>query len=254
MIEYIAPYYIIEIGSKAISKIHSLEVVSSRINPVDLAEIEIPFVKHYFAPGQEIIISQGYKGKGLWQIFKGTIKNISNKSTVKFYCKDYMDKLKQVKINKSFVDCTPQEVLKYSLNKAAVKFTLTTQNFRKKHQFIVTNKDIISLVKLINQSWEVDFNFYFDDETFYWGPWEESPRYSESEVVKFTYGKNIIDLDPGTGILKSISLPFIKHSNVIKIIDRRYWDKEVLAKVDRIKTTFRDNKGRCQIEWQELKN
>lgn len=257
MIEYIAPYYKIEIGSKEIKKIHSLEVISSRVTPVDIAEIEIPYVKHDFQTGQEIIISQGYKSKGIWQLFKGTIKNISNKSKVKFFCKDYMDKLRDIKINKSFIDCTPQEILKYSLGKAGVNYILTSKSFRKKHHFIVRNKDVITMVKLINQTWELEYDFYFDDETFYWGPWEESPRYSENQIVKFTYGKNIIDLDPnknGVGSLKSISLPFIKHSNVIKIIDQRYWDKEVLVKVDRIKTTFRDNKGRCEIEWQVLKN
>ncbi|MDI3547881.1 MAG: hypothetical protein PWR10_1533 [Halanaerobiales bacterium] len=255
MIDYIAPYYVIEVGSKIIQKINMLEVVSSRINPVDIAELEIPIINHDFQAGQEIIIKQGYRKKGLWQLFRGFIINTSTKNTVKLFCEDYMTKLKDTKINKTFINCTPQEVLKYSLAKAGMKYTLTSINFRKKHHFIVKSKDVITLVKLINQTWEVDYDFYFDDDVFYWGPWEDSPRYMGSEIVKFKYGKNVIDLAPnddGSGILKTISMPFIRHSNIIKIVDKN--NREIISKVDRITTTLKDDKGRCQIEWQELKN
>jgi hypothetical protein len=251
MIEYIAPYFEIEIGSFKLNKVIELSHTSSRINPVDLAELKIPLTDQQLSNGQEIIIKQGYKTKGLWQLFRGNIYNIAHKKRTVLFCKDKMAELKEVKITKSFVDCVPQDILKYSLAKAGVDYTLSSKVFRKRHHFIVRNKDIITIVKLINETWGVDFDFYFDDTIFFWGAWEESPRYSKEEIIKFEYGKNIIDITPnedGSGLLKTISVPFLKHSNVIKIIHPSF---EGLAKVDRIKTDYK-NKGRCYIEWQGL--
>lgn len=249
MIEYIAPYFEIEIGSFKLNKITELSHISSRINPVDLAELEIPLTDQQLSIGQEIIIKQGYKSKGLWQLFRGDIHNISRKKRIKIFAKDKMAKLKEIKITKSFVDCVPQDILKYSLDQAGVDYTLSSKVFRKKHHFIARNQDVITIVKLINQTWDIDFDFYFDDSKFFWGAWEESPRYSNNEVIKFEYGKNIIDITPNddcSGLLETISLPFLKHSNVIKIVHPSF---EGLAKVDRIRTDYR-NKGRCYIEWQ----
>ncbi|GAB6100443.1 hypothetical protein JCM16358_23220 [Halanaerocella petrolearia] len=253
MIEYIAPYFHITVGSKEIKKIKSFEHISSRITPVDLAEIELTSKEDSLQVGQEIIIKQGYRTKGLWQLFKGNINNLTNDNRTKLFCKDNMAALKEVKITKSFVDCTPQDILRYSLNQAGVDYTLSSKVFRKKHHFVVRNRDVITLVKLINETWGLDFDFYFDDETFFWGSWQESPRYSTEEIVKFEYGKNIIELTPnrdGSGLLKTIAVPFLKHSNVIKITHPSF---EGLAKIDRIRNHYQD-KGRCYIEWQELKN
>lgn len=253
MIEYIAPYFNITVGSQEIKKLQSLEHISSCITPVDLAEIKLTSKVDSLEIGQEVIIKQGYKSKGLWQLFKGNIIDVATDNRTKLFCKDKMAQLKEITITKSFIDCTPQDILRYSLNQAGVNYTLSSKVFRKKHHFIVRNRDIITLTKLINQAWGLDFDFYFDDETYFWGSWEESPRYTKDEIVKFEYGKNIIDFTPnkdGSGILETIAVPFLKHSNIVRILHPSF---EGLAKVDRIRNYYQD-KGRCYIEWQELKN
>lgn len=257
MIEYIGPYFDIEINGNSIKKLNSLNYVSSRLNPVDVARIKIPTINNDFEIGQDIVIKLGYKNKGLWQLLKGKLYNVIPQKQIEFLCKDKMADLKNTKIKKTFRNCAPQDILQYSLNKAGINYSLSSKSFTKKHHFVSKNKDIITLTKLINQTWDLNYHFYIDEDTFIWGAWEESPRYSQTEIFKFEYGKNIINLKPnedGTGIIKTVPFPFIKHSHLIKIIDKRFWKQSKLAKVDRIHINYKDDKGRCYIEWKELMN
>jgi hypothetical protein len=256
MIEYIAPAFKIVIGDLEVKKIESFQVYSSRLNPVDCAEINLDALglSGPIAKGQSVEIWQGYREQGLWPVFTGSVVDTQSKRIYTVKCKDAMEQLRRQTITKSFVDAQPRDIIKYILNVYGVSnYRLSNEILSNKHTFILAGKTGIEGIKLINRSWGLDdWRFYFEPTgEFYWGPWKESPRHQQGEVVTLEYGQNLLDLTPSdheTGNLTTIALPFIRHSEIIKIVDNRFWDREVTARVERIKHTF-GMKARTCIEW-----
>jgi hypothetical protein len=257
MFEYIAPAYQLNIGDLEIKKVTSLDVYSSRVNPIDYAEIALDVVEFNssaVSTGQTVEIWLGYREKGLWKAFTGTVTDVSSMRTLTVKCKDAMESLRAKTITKTFVDCRPQDIVKYLLSMAGITdFTVCKATQARKHTFVSAAKTGVELIKLVNRSWDLDWDFYFEPEgSFYWGPWAESDRCRDGEeVVALEYGSNILDLRPSTddtGILTTIMLPFLRHSELIKINDERFWGRDVIARIERIHHHY-STKGRTEIEW-----
>jgi hypothetical protein len=262
MIEYIAPAYALTIGDIEVLQLSSIDIYSSRINPIDCAEISIDavgFPSHLIKTGQPVEAWLGYREKGLWKVFGGTVVDVGSKRALTVKCKDAMETLRAMTITKTFVDIRPQDIVKYLLTMAGVNesnICKTTQV--PKHTFVSAAKTGIELIKLVNRSWNLDWDFYFEPEgAFYWGPWKESDRYQDGEeIVTFEYGVNILDLKPSTddtGMLTTIMLPFLRHSELIRINDGRFWGREVTARIERIRHHY-STKGRTEIEWTIVGN
>jgi hypothetical protein len=256
MIEYIAPAFEIIIGDLEVKKIESFQVRSSRTNPIDCAEINIDALdlSGTIAKGQPVQIWQGYREKGLWPVFSGSVADTQSKRLFTVYCKDAMEQLRHQTITRSFVDTQPRDVIQYVLGVCGVSnYKLSARTLPRKHTFILAGKNGIEAIKLVNRSWGLDdWRFYFEPTgEFWWGPWEESERYQQGEIVTLEYGRNLLDLTPSdyaTGTLKTIALPFVRHSELIKIVDDRFWGEEVTARVERIKHHF-GAEARTYIEW-----
>lgn len=262
MFEYISPTFEVNIGQFSFRKVKDFRVFSSRINPIDRAEIDLDTEEtptSSIAKDQPVEIWQGYREKGLWDIFSGTVQDVSPARIVTVYCKDAMEKLRKTKITQSFRNVRPQEIVNYALGKAGMtRAVICSRSLPQKHSFIVSGKNGIETLKLVNQSWGLDdWRFYTEpDGEFYWGPWEESKRYQQGEIVTLEYGKSLLELTPSdeeTGTLTTIALPFVRHSELIRIIDGRFWDREVTARVERI-TYLHGSKARTRIEWRILKS
>lgn len=262
MFEYISPCFEVQIGGTVYRNIENFNVYSSRINPIDHSEINIDITGipvNAIQKDQPVEIWHGYREHGLWQIFSGKVADTSYKRVISVYCKDTMEQLRSKTITKSFVNVQPQEIIKFVLLAAGItKFTISAKNLPPKHSFIVAGKNGVEVIKLVNRSWDLnDWCFYCEpDGEFYWGPWEESKRYLQQEIITLEYGKNILDLKPSdeeTGTLKTIALPFLRHSELIKIKDSRYWSQEVTARIERIQYQH-GIQVRTFIEWRILKN
>ncbi|MCL4514156.1 MAG: hypothetical protein M1379_00955 [Firmicutes bacterium] len=258
MLEYISPYYEIKIGPYLVQKAKRIDVFSDYQSPIDRAEMALDAqgVKTgAIIKGMPVEIREGYREKGLWNVFTGTVADVSWQRAVTIYARNQMEALKDTKITKTFVDVTPAEIIKYCLAKAGVAaFKLTAKALPKRHAFVVHEIDIIGVIRLISQTWQLDgWTYYFEPEgEFFWGTWEESPRYQQKEVVVFEYGKNIIDLKPSdqeTGQLQTVILPFLRHSHVIRIRDQRFWQKEVPAKIEGV-NHHQGEKARTWLEWR----
>lgn len=261
MIEYISPCAEIEIGPWDINRIIGFDVTSSCINPVDIAEIRIPIDDTVSAitKGMTVDIYQGYKEKGIWQLFSGTVVDVSKQQVITLYCKDRMKNLLGTKIIKAFTNVSPQEIVKFALMQAGITtFKLSSKQLARRHSFIANGINVVQVIKLVNKTWGLDWEYYFDPEgDFYYGPWEESERYhAGEEIIVFEYGQNIVDLKPsddGTGELRTIAVPFLRHSQIIKIVDRRFWDTEVFAKVLRVQYHYGEKRTGMTIQWQVKK-
>lgn len=262
-IEYISPICQVEIGDYQLSRVTNLEIVSSRLNPFDVATIDIDcfgVTTSDFQVGNEVIVGTGYRENGVWNTFVGTVVDASKKRVVRVFAKDRMLSLTKQRITKTFVDATPQEILGYGLRLADVgRYQLSSRHLPKRHLFVANNITVVDLIKLVNRTWGLDdWSFYFEpDGLFYWGPWEESDRYKQDEVLVFEFGKNIFDLVPSdeeTGTLTTILLPELRHSMRIRIKDNRFWQQTFEARIERIIYRFEQFKARTYIEWRIKKS
>lgn len=263
MYEYIAPFVNVTVGPWTTNKTGKVKVISSSINPVDTAEISIPaegVEVSSIVKDMNVITFMGYREKGTWPVFAGKVFDISWGRNVIIYAKDMMEFLKKTTITKSFVDASPQEIVKYALMKVGISnFTLDNTQLPLKHHFVVKNLNVIQLIKYINQSWGLDWKYYFEPEgNFYWGSWKKSNRYNGgSPIATLEYGISLLELKPSdkeTGTLKTFLLPFIRHSQIVILRDSRFWDNEVLVKIERI--TYEHGEGRTGVEaqWRILKS
>ncbi len=260
MYAYIAPYAAATIGPWVSNKLSGVSIFSSRINAIDVAEITLPdegLGIDAITKGMPVAIALGYREVGMWPTFAGRVDDVSWGRIVTIYCKDRMEDLrKDVKITKSFVDATPQEIVKYGLTQAGIAdFALGTTPLPRRHHFVSRSLNVIQLVKQVNRTWGLDWSFYFEpDGRFCWQPWEESDRYNGGQpMATLEYGQNILDLVPSdeqTGTLTTFSLPFIKHSNLIILRDRRFWESEVLVRAERIHYNHGEKATEMKIEWR----
>ncbi|MDR3561911.1 MAG: hypothetical protein P4N59_10820 [Negativicutes bacterium] len=263
MFEYVAPYATVAVGPWVTNKTSQIQVFSSRINALDTATISIPsegVELGSITKGMPVSVEMGYREKGLWPTFSGKVFDVSSGRTVDLYCKDHMEDLRTTFITQTFVNASPQDIVKYGLIKAGVTdFQLGSTQLAKRHHFVASNLNVIQLIKMVNRTWNLtDWAFYFEPAgQFSWGPWEESSRYNNGlPVAILEYGKNLLDLEPSDqdyGTLKTFSLPFIQHSNLLLLRDQRFWDRDVTVRIERIEYLHSET-TEMTIEWRIQQN
>lgn len=217
--DYFAPFNEIIIGEYHLrNALVKLDAWSSRKAEADYIDFEL-------LPGldKEIILSKdvlvelalGYAA-GSWTIFNGYV-TVTPKS-VAARAKDEMIKLFRTTVTETFLDVTPQEIISFGLRKAGIQnFILSANNLPKKPRFTVPGKNVVEMIKMVNTTWGVNYDRYFNTaKTFYWQPLE----INQATVYEFQYGQNIIDLTykDGTGKLKTVLAPFVDHSQEISLI------------------------------------
>ncbi|MCM0757342.1 hypothetical protein M7775_02010 [Sporomusa sphaeroides DSM 2875] len=264
MYEYIAPYVSVQIGPWATTKTVSVEVHSSRINPIDTANIVIPtegIGTADITKGMPVEIHMGYREKGLWPVLSGKVMDVSTSRVIQVQAKDSMETLRQTRITKAFVDAVPREIIKYALLTAGIEsHILNDKILPRRHHYVSKALTVIQLINHINRTWALeDYAYYFEpDGQFYWGPWEESPRYNGGQPVgTLEYGVSILDLvpsDESTGTLKTFLLPWINHSELLILRDTRFWSAEVLVRIERVQYSLGAAGTEMNLEWKILKS
>ena len=222
-IELFYPEINVKLGSYALDKGVEVEVYSSKSSYFDWAKIK--FTKQFneklsINKKDAASIEMGYQGK-LESVFEGYVTrpfNTTNSNEI--VLKDDMILLEETYINNTFLDATPQEILKFCLNKAGIsKMKISTKAYQKKKTVPIFKKNVISVIEEIHSIWKIKENFYFLDKTFYWG---EKPL--QSKIYTLEYGVNIVKLDRANDMweLETLSVPFIKHSQKINVIHPRF--------------------------------
>jgi hypothetical protein len=261
MFEYLVPVVEIQIGDFLVRRTVELRLVTGRANPVDRARIVLPVqgldpsVVELDAPVQ---IRAGYREKGLWPLFTGTVCDLAWSQQVRLLCKDRMDSLRSVRITQAFVDATPKDVVSKVLDVAGVTNRQISDSVQdRRHYYVLSGQNAIESIRLVNRSWGLeDWAFFFSPEPdggFWWGPWEESPRIQDGEVLRLEHGKNILELTPFNrerrGVVQTIFLPYLRHSQLVRVRDMRFWKRDVLVRAERIFHHVTEKKARTTIEW-----
>lgn len=260
LLPYVTPVWAIEIGDWVVRRLVRFDVCSSRISPVDVAEIEVdrigfPLVD--VGKGDPVKIWQGYREHGLWQIFGGTVQDIIPGKTVVVSCHDAMRDLSGVRLSQSYTSIVPQEIIRSALAKANVtRYRISARVLPPRRQFVALGESVTEILKRVNRTWSLeDWSFYFDPEgEFWWGPWEESDRYlKQGDLTVLALGQNLLDhqvqKDEQEGVFETVAMPWLRHSHRVVLRDGRFWSGDKTVRLDRIHYHHSKEKARFRAEW-----
>ncbi len=252
-------------GGKVRNFDKKIDVWLSRKEPADIAEFELitTIAELGLAPDVPIELYMGYSMDSPFKVFSGYITEPRDPL---YLAKDEALKIFRAKPISTMLKVTPQDVIKFGLQQAGVTdFQLSEKVFTPKSRFIISGENVSDLVRRVNETWGIDYDWFFDAEgKFYW----DEPVPKESEIYSYRYGENIIELDfdtdreiygqrklgktTGLGRMLTVLSPFVGHSQEIEIIypevgDRRFMTETVHH--------FRNEQGslRTEIFFREIK-
>lgn len=217
--ELFYPEINVNIGPYILRKGIEIEVYSSQNSYYDWAKIRFTQKineKITISKKQEAFIELGYNEK-FDKVFQGYVTKPINEGSYinEIILKDAMLLLEETEITNTFLDATPQEILRYCLNKAGVNNIKISSNiYSRKKITPIFKKNVIAVINEIHSIWKIKEQFFFSNGTFYWG---EKP--DQKKVYEFEYAENIISLQLSGGMweLETVSAPFIKHSHKIRV-------------------------------------
>ena len=223
----------VQIGAYSIKKGIEIETCSDAESYFDWAKIRFtdPYQTQIgIAKGDEMSIYLGYSGI-MEEVFTGYVSSPYNRAQGKneILAKDEMQRLEGVTISETFLDVTPQEIVRYLLEVAGISnFQISQEVYQPKKVVPVAQKNGIQVLEEIRRLWQIQKRFYFSGGVFYWGTNPE-----QKQTYLFEYGSNIIRLERSMGSweLETVSMPFIHHSQTIKVIHPAYTGSALVKKV-----------------------
>ncbi len=223
----------IQIGAYSIKKGIEIETCSDAESYFDWAKIRFtdPYQTQIgIAKGDEMSIYLGYSGI-MEEVFTGYVSSPYNRAQGKneILAKDEMQRLEGVTISETFLDVTPQEIVRYLLEVAGISnFQISQEVYQPKKVVPVAQKNGIQVLEEIRRLWQIQKRFYFSGGVFYWCTNPE-----QKQTYLFEYGSNIIRLERSMGSweLETVSMPFIHHSQTIKVIHPAYTGSALVKKV-----------------------
>lgn len=223
----------VQIGAYSIKKGIEIETCSDAESYFDWAKIRFtdPYQTQIgIAKGDEMSIYLGYSGI-MEEVFTGYVSSPYNRAQGKneILAKDEMQRLEGVTISETFLDVTPQEIVRYLLEVAGISnFQISQEVYQPKKVVPVAQKNGIQVLEEIRRLWQIQKRFYFSGGVFYWCTDPE-----QKQTYLFEYGSNIIRLERSMGSweLETVSMPFIHHSQTIKVIHPAYTGSALVKKV-----------------------
>lgn len=142
-------------------------------------------------------------GRGSWQ----------NDGT-ELLIQDGMWRLLDTKITATFVDCHPQEAIRYILTLCGVTdYILSEDLYDTKKTLTIDSKNGRDAIQEVNAAWGLEVPFFYWDDTFYWG------KRPEQEYLYELNDSNILELEKsgGSWTAEVIGVPWTHHSQYINI-------------------------------------
>ncbi|MEF2968363.1 serine/arginine repetitive matrix protein 2 [Paenibacillus sp. M1] len=232
-IDLFYPDVYVELGSYGLSEGIEIEAYSSMDSYFDWAKIRFTeqFQDHISVSRKDpALIELGYNNS-FEDVFQGYVVSpySTGSNQHEIVLKDEMILLEETIITNTFLQTTPQEILKFCLNKAGVTdMRISSKVYPKKPTVPVFRKNVISVIETIHSIWKIQEPFFFSSGVFYWG---EQPE--QDKIYEFEYAENIISLERSGGlwVLETISAPWVRHSHKIKVIHPKVSGEVTVKKV-----------------------
>mgnify|MGYP000157813883 FL=1 len=196
-----------------------IEVSSARDSRMDWAKIRFT---DRFKP--EISISRlepatillGYGG-AFDEVFTGYVAKpySTGSSANEIVLRDPMLLLEDITVNETFLDTTPQEVVRYILAQAGLaELKLTSMVYPARKRLSIRKQSGVQALDAVAAAWGIQVHYFFSGGVFYWG---EEPE--QSMIYTFEAGRNILSLARRGSLwdLETVSAPFVRHSHRVQV-------------------------------------
>ena len=219
-IELFYPRIAAQAGTYVFEKGIEIEVSSARDARYDWAKIrftdlyrpEISLAR--LAPGAVLL---GY-GSAFDKVFTGYVAKpySTGSSANEVILKDAMLLLEDLEVNETFLETTPQEVIRYILGQAGLtELRLASTVHPARKQLSIRKQSGVQALDTVAAAWGIRVSYFFCDGVFYWG---EKPE--QSMTYSFEAGRNILGLVRRGSLwdLETVSAPFVRHSHHIQVV------------------------------------
>lgn len=181
----------------------------------------IHFTSEYQQSGMEVSVEDevevwlGYEDD-IQCVFQGLVSKSYNAAEAGdvMQFQDYSRLLSKTYLNDTFQSCTPQEIITTGLGMAGIEeFKLSDEMFLPK-TVSISHKNMLEVLKQINQLWQLDITYSFIAGVFCWGKGME-----QSESYLFSYAENIISCSRESGfwVLETVCIPLLQAGCVISV-------------------------------------
>lgn len=144
---------------------------------------------------------------------------ISEKQEEVLIIQDGLADLRKTRICNTFLNCTPQEAVRYILTVAGVEeYHLTTEVMSRKDVFTIDDMDALSALCMINTVYGINIAFHYVDGAFWWG------MESDQEDVVVITDSNTMKLQRIGELWEAeiLTIPWIRTGNLISVECEEY--------------------------------
>ncbi len=145
-------------------------------------------------------------------------------------------KLEKVLFKATFLDASPQDIIRYVLAQADIyDYELSNYDYGKKAVVSVEQKNGLETIAEVNTVWGISQPYFFKNKRFYWGSKE-----NQDEIYVLEEDNSILSLKEKGRMweAETVAIPWIHHSQMIEIRHSRFYG---MAEVEKtvIKTDHR---------------
>ncbi len=239
----ISPEFRIGTAKFEITSGMDVEVFSSREAKADWCKVEL--TQEYkdiisYDDMERATVELGYDND-YDTLLSGFCRKTSNDYWKEIMIKDAMIKVERVVIKQTFVDCTPQDIIKYILLQAGITdYQLSDMDYGKRNIFVLGGDNGVKAITQINNVWGLQNDFFFQDNVFYWGckPKQKNIYVLEEDVNILSFEKigEMFEIE-------TLGVPWIHHSQEVEVEHSKFTGT-VLVEKTIVKT---DEKGLTQM-------
>lgn len=218
----ITPEFRVTVGGYELVNGMEVECFSSRESHADWCKVELSnqlFNVVKFKDMDTATVELGYDSD-FDVILSGYGRNQNSDYWKEILIKDDLIKLERTGIKATFVECTPQDVIKYILQMSGVeKYVLPDGEYGKKKVLVIDAQNAVNAVKEINNAWGLEHHFFFRYGVFYWGTAPE-----QEEIYILEENENIIALNQYGELWEAeiVAVPWLHHSQRVEVVHRKF--------------------------------
>lgn len=134
--------------------------------------------------------------------------------------KDDLIKLERVNIRATFLDCEPQDVIRYVLTCADISsYVLADVRYGKRDRLVIDRRSGLQTLAEVNSAWGINNPFFFQDKVFYWGT-----KRNQNQMYVLEEDETILSLNKFGSLweAETIAVPWIHHSQQVEIRHNKY--------------------------------
>ena len=153
-------------------------------------------------------------------LINGYVRNEKEDYWKEIMIKDDLMKLERVNIKATFLDCEPQDVVRYVLTCAGIEdYTLADARYGKRDRLVIDRRNGLQTLTEVNSAWGINNPFFFQNKVFYWGA-----KRDQDEMYVLEEDETILSLNKSGSLweAETIAVPWIHHSQKVEIRHSKY--------------------------------